>query len=29
LPYRQIEALKIAAASAFGVLVYGNVRTFV
>jgi hypothetical protein len=29
LPNRQIEALKIAAASAFGILIYGNVRTFV
>jgi hypothetical protein len=29
LPYRQVEALKIAAASAFGILVCGNVRSFV
>ena len=29
LPYRQVEAVTIAAASAFGILVCGNVRSFV
>ncbi len=29
LPSKQVEAVAIVAASAFGVLIYGNVRSFV